>query len=68
MPNQETWKAPLGQIPSEYSYISTAITELGFSIMNIVKTRLCNIKKADFLKGSLILYIKRQIVMQFNLV
>ena len=41
--------------------VSTATIERAFSVMNIVKTRLCNKMEDDFLTDSMLLYIEREI-------
>jgi transposase len=46
--------------------ISTATIEQVFSVMKIVKTRLCNIIEDEFLTDSLMLYVKREIAATFS--
>jgi hypothetical protein len=47
--------------------MSTATTERAISAKKIVKTRLRNKVKDDFLANSLVLYIEREIVESFDL-
>jgi hypothetical protein len=47
--------------------VSTATTERAFSAMKIVKTRLRNRMKDDFLANYLIVYIKKEIVERFTI-
>jgi hypothetical protein len=47
--------------------VSIATTERVFSTMKIVKTRLRNKMKNDFLANSLVLYIGREIAENFDL-
>jgi len=43
------------------------LTERAFSVMNIVKTRLCNRIDDDFLANYLIVYIKKEIAERFTI-
>ncbi|XP_059434146.1 uncharacterized protein LOC132167252 [Corylus avellana] len=47
--------------------VFTATTERAFSAMKIVKTRLCNEMKEDFLANNLVIYIEREIAESFDL-
>jgi len=47
--------------------VSTATTERAFSAMNIVKTRLRNKIKDEFLTDSLMVYIEREVVATINI-
>ena len=47
--------------------ISTTTTERAFSAMKIVKTRLCNRTKNDFLANYLIVYIVKEIAERFTI-
>jgi len=47
--------------------VSTTTTERAFSAMKIVKTRLRNRMKDDFLANYLIVYIKKEIVERFTI-
>ena len=46
--------------------VSTATIEQVFSIMKIVKTRLCSKMKDEFLTNSLIIYIEKDITKLFD--
>ena len=46
--------------------ISIAITKRAFSAMNIIKNRLRNKMKDDFLMDSMVLYIEKEIVAKFG--
>jgi len=47
--------------------VSTATIERAFSAMKIVKTRLCNRMKDDFLANYLIVYIEKEIAERFTI-
>ncbi|KAG2667007.1 hypothetical protein I3760_15G092100 [Carya illinoinensis] len=47
--------------------VSTATSERAFSVMKIVKTRLCNKIEDEFLANNLVVYIEREIVKNFDL-
>ncbi|KAK2459001.1 zinc finger MYM-type protein [Trifolium repens] len=46
--------------------VSTATTEIAFSAMGVVKTRLRNKMDDDFLANSLVVYIEKDIAIQFS--
>ena len=45
--------------------VSTATTERAFSAMKLLKTRLRNKMKDDFLRDCMLVYIEREIAMEF---
>ena len=47
--------------------VSTTTTERAFSAMKIVKTKLCNRMKDDFLANYLIVYIVKEIAERFTI-
>ena len=47
--------------------VSTTTTEWAFSVMKIVKTKLCNRMKDDFLVNYLIVYIVKEIAERFTI-
>jgi hypothetical protein len=47
--------------------VSITTIKRTFSVMKIVKTRLCNKMEDDFLANSLVLYIEREIAKSFDL-
>ena len=46
--------------------VSTATSERAFSAMKLVKTRLRNIMGDEFLRDCLIIYIEKEIAMEFT--
>jgi hypothetical protein len=46
--------------------VSTSTTERAFLVMKIVKTRLCNKMKDEFLGDNLLVYIEKEIIKSFD--
>ena len=47
--------------------VSTATTEQAFSVMKLLKTRLCNRTEDEFLADNIIVYIEKEIVRNFTI-